>query len=150
MNDMTVPPWPSSGVELAPGVFAHPPELRFHFARAGGPGGQNVNKVNTKAELRVRPEALRGLSGRALSRLRTLFANRLTSEGDLLITAETGRSQLANRRECLKRLREILVPAQQEPKIRKRSRPTRASNQRRLDAKKARSRIKQQRRFTAE
>jgi ribosome-associated protein len=57
---------PNPGVELAPGVYAGVGELCFHFARSGGPGGQNVNKVNTKAELRVRPEALRGLSERAL------------------------------------------------------------------------------------
>src|SRR5579862_9987760 len=97
-------PAPTSAIELAPGVSIAPDELTFHFARSGGPGGQNVNKVNTKSELRLRPEAIRGLPERALARLRVAAANRITTDGELLIVSETARTQEGNRRECMERL----------------------------------------------
>ncbi len=82
---MDVPAFQSSStVQLAAGVSARADDLQFHFARSGGPGGQNVNKVNTKAELRLRPEVLQGLTGSALHRLTTQQANRMTVEGELL------------------------------------------------------------------
>src|SRR6185369_3983386 len=96
------------GTTLAPGVWAEASALRFHFARSGGPGGQNVNKVNSKAELRVKPEDLQGLPGAALHRLTTTQANRMTAEGDLMIVADSSRSQFANRQACLDKLREYV------------------------------------------
>ncbi|HLX63923.1 MAG TPA: alternative ribosome rescue aminoacyl-tRNA hydrolase ArfB [Planctomycetota bacterium] len=139
-------PAPTSAIELAPGVSIAPDELRFHFARSGGPGGQNVNKVNTKAELRIRPAALAGLSGAALHRLQIAHVNRFTTDGDLLIVADAERSQFANREACLDKLRAFVKIALIEPKIRRKTRPTKSSRERRLDSKKAHSRIKAQRR----
>jgi ribosome-associated protein len=144
MEDPVAPP--TSFVAIAAGVSTRPDELRFHFARSGGPGGQNVNKVNSKAELRVRPEALAGMTGAAVHRLKTTHVNRMTVDGDLLIVADTERSQYANRMACMEKLRAFVEAAVKEPKIRRKTRPSAGSRERRLDSKKAHSRIKAQRR----
>ena len=120
--------------------------MRFQFARSGGPGGQNVNKLNTKAELWVPLGALRGLSHRALDRLRALAGRRLTTADELHITAETERSQEANRAAVLDRLRELIVRAKHEPKPRKKTKPSYGAKQRRLASKKRRGEIKATRR----
>jgi ribosome-associated protein len=124
------------GVELGPGVWTDRTELRFGFSRSSGPGGQNVNKVNTKTELRIRVEAMHGLSDRAKARLREAARNRITLEGDLLIVSETERTQEGNRRNCMEKLRNLIVNSQKEPKIRRKSKPSKGSKVRRLDAKK--------------
>src|SRR5437588_818898 len=105
-----------SSITLAPGVFVEPSALTFHLVRSGGPGGQNVNKVNTKSELRLRPEAIRGLPERALARLRIAAANRITTDGELLIVSETERTQEGNRRACIERLSALVAAALIEPK----------------------------------
>jgi len=135
-----------SSIPLAIGVSIRESDLRFHFARSGGPGGQNVNKVNTKAELRVRPNAMAGLSGSAIHRLITALANRITDNGDILVVSETERSQSANREACLDKLRAFVQAAVIEPKVRRKTRPTKGSRERRLESKQARSRIKALRR----
>ena len=143
---LTEPTHPDSpGIELAPGIWLPPAELRFKYSRSGGPGGQNVNKVNTKAELRIRPESLRGLSDRAHARLRMAAANRITIEGELLISSDSERSQEGNRQACLQRLRMLLLSILKEPKVRKKGKPSRGSNERRLESKKAHSKIKKER-----
>jgi len=136
----------ASIVQLAPGVSVRAGDLNYHFARSGGPGGQNVNKVNTKAELRVKPEALMGMPASALQRLKFSQANRMTVDGDLMIVADTKRSQFANRQVCIERLSAFVQEALVEPKLRKKSRPTKASRERRIEGKKMRSRVKEQRR----
>ena len=141
------PPEPqAAGVELAPGVRVPESGLRFQFARSGGPGGQNVNKVNTKAELWVRVDAITGLSGRAVARLRTLAGRRLTDAGEIHVAAETARSQQANRAAALERVRELLVAALHEPKPRRKTKPSKASKRRRLESKRRKSEIKSGRR----
>ena len=80
-------------IELAPGVSAPDTAVRLQFARSGGPGGQNVNKLNTKAELWVRLDAIQGLSYNALARLRAMAGRRVTSEGEIHIVSETERRQ---------------------------------------------------------
>src|SRR5437763_16667298 len=95
----------ADGVDLAPGVRAPESAVRFQFARSGGPGGQNVNKVNTKAEVWVRLDAVYGLTGRAMGRLRALAGRRLTDAGEIHIASDAERSQQANREEVLRRLR---------------------------------------------
>ena len=137
---------PGSSIPLAIGVSIRESDLRVHFARSGGPGGQNVNKVNTKAELRVHPHAMAGLSGAALHRLITALANRMTDNGDILIVSETERSQSANREACLDKLRAFVQAAVIEPTLRRKTRPTKGSRERRLESKRARSRIKALRR----
>lgn len=144
---------------IAPGVRVHESVLRFAFARSSGPGGQNVNKLETKAELRVGIEDL-PLPGRVKSRLRTIAGDRITGAetfldsegrsrtrgGELLLTAQEHRSQSQNKSACLEKLRELLVAAMAEPKVRRKTRPSRGSIERRLDGKKRRADIKRSRR----
>lgn len=139
-------PRPQSESELAPGISVLPSALRWQFARSSGPGGQNVNKVNTKAELWVPVLAISGLSDRAVARLRTLAGRRITADDQIHIVADTERTQDANRAAVLERLRELLVQATRERKPRKKTKPSRAARQRRLDAKRRRSQIKAHRR----
>ena len=117
---------------------------RADFCRSGGPGGQNVNKLNTKTELRVALAQLHGISDRAKSRLKKL-AGRHLLDGDLFFTADTERTQESNRRACLGKLRVLLEEALVEPKIRKKSKPSKASKERRLDSKKINSEKKRDR-----
>ena len=123
------------GIELGPGVWTDREQLRFGFSRSSGPGGQNVNKVNTKTELRVALHSLHGISDRVLGRLRLLAGRRLV-DGDLLFTADTERTQESNRRACLEKLRELIVKALVEPKVRRKTKPGRGAKERRLDSKK--------------
>ncbi len=110
-------------------------ELEFSFVRSSGPGGQNVNKVNSKAVLRWRiidSTALPILSrGRILSKL----GPRLTTEGDLLITSDIHRDQKMNKDECIKKLVELLEWASHLPKARKATKPTRGAKRRTLEGK---------------
>ena len=142
-----LPPIPSpSGVELAPRVSAPQSALRWQFARSSGPGGQNVNKVNTKAELWVAVDAIVGLTDRARARLQQMAGKRLTAGGEIHVSSDTERTQEANRSAALERLRELLIRAIHEPKPRRKTRPTRASKQRRLESKRRRSQVKAHRR----
>jgi len=136
----------AASVELAPGVFAPPAAIRIQFARSGGPGGQNVNKLNTKAQLWVSIHAMVGLNSRAKARLRTLAGSRLTKDDEIHLRAEAERSQEANRQEVLDRLRQLIVQARIEPKVRRKTKPSKASKERRLDAKRRRKQIKSHRR----
>jgi ribosome-associated protein len=142
----------SSGqsVAIAARVTAEPWALRIQFARGGGPGGQNVNKLNTKAELWLDPTGLRGIGPRARARLLALAAAHLTAAGEIHLWSTTHRTQERNRQDVLRKLRELVLQALIEPKKRRPTRPTAASRQRRLDAKRRRSRLKAQRRPEAE
>jgi ribosome-associated protein len=136
----------SGGGEVAPGVVAPAGSLRLQFARSGGPGGQNVNKLNTKAELWVTVDALIGLRPGAVARLRDAAGRRLTAAGEIHLVSETERGQEGNRAEVFARLREMIVRAKVEPKVRRRSKPSKAQKAKRLDQKKRRSDIKSMRR----
>ncbi|MFN3167945.1 MAG: alternative ribosome rescue aminoacyl-tRNA hydrolase ArfB [Phycisphaeraceae bacterium] len=130
---------------VAPGIEMPDAQLSFSFSKAGGPGGQNVNKVNTRATLTVSMAALRvALPAYALHRLEMVAKRYLTEDG-LQISAGDSRSQIANRKACLDRLREVLVQALARPKRRKPTKPSARAVQRRLDAKKHRGKIKSQR-----
>jgi ribosome-associated protein len=133
------------GIELAPSVWTDREQLHFGFSRSSGPGGQNVNKVNTKTELRIHLSALHGLSDRALSRLKSLAARRLLADGHLLFSADNQRTQEANRKACLEKLRALLIQAQHEPKTRRKTKPSRGAKERRLDTKKLQSQKKRDR-----
>ena len=132
------------GLELAPGVRVPQGLLTFSFAASSGPGGQNVNKRATKAELRLPLWAL-PIPADALLRLTALAGRRLTDTGELVITSDEQRSQSQNRAACLQRLRELLVQALARPKRRRPTRPTRGSVERRLESKRSLSRRKQSR-----
>jgi ribosome-associated protein len=139
---------PGEGVELAPGIRVPESALRFQYARSGGPGGQNVNKVNTKAEAWISVAALTagGLSERAAGRLAALAGRRLTDAGEIHIASDTHRTQRDNREAVFERFRELLLAAIHEPKARRKRKPSRAAKQRRLESKRHRSAIKGNRR----
>ena len=136
----------SEGVlELGPGVTIAAADVAFSFSRSSGPGGQAVNKLCTRAELRVSVEAIAGLSELVCRRLRDLAGRRLTKADEILIVAETERSQLDNRRACVRRLRALVARARAVPKKRRPTRPSRSSIEKRLETKRRQSGRKQTR-----
>jgi ribosome-associated protein len=133
-------------VEIVPGIRAVESSIRFRYARSSGPGGQNVNKVNTKAELWLPIDALFGLTPRALDRLKQMAGKRLTIAGEIHIASDTERTQEANRAAVMDRLRALLAQAIHEPKARRKTKPSRASKRRRVEAKRKRGEVKANRR----
>jgi ribosome-associated protein len=121
-------------------------ELRVAFARSGGPGGQNVNKVETKVELRWNPAHSAALGGVDRGWLLERVASKLTSDGDLLITSSRTRDQSKNREDARAKLAETLRQALRRPKRRRKTRPSAAAVEARLQSKQRRSRVKRQRR----
>ena len=117
-------------------------DLQFQFVRASGPGGQNVNKVATAAQLRFDLAGTRALAAPVKARLRAIAGSRVTADGTLLIMARNHRTQEGNRREALARLEELIVRASVEPKKRHATRPTLGSRQRCLDHKRERQQLK--------
>jgi ribosome-associated protein len=111
------------------------------FIAASGPGGQNVNKVATAVQLRCNVYALR-LSPEAFRRLKTLAGSRMTSGGEIVITARRFRTQEMNRADARERLAELLEKALIEPEQRKKSRLNRVGKVQRLKSKKVRGEIK--------
>ena len=124
--------------------------MQFTFARSGGPGGQNVNKLNTRATLTVRLEDLALiLPPWAMDRLPRVAGMHLVSSG-LQITREESRSQHANKQACLDQLRKVLIETLHRPKVRHQSKPSFGAVQRRLEAKNRQSQRKAQRRQRGE
>jgi len=131
--------------EVSDGILIPDEELEWKFVRASGPGGQNVNKVSSAVQLRFVLARNTSLPAAARHRLRRLAGQRLVDDGSILIAARTERSQEQNRRAALERLGALIRAALVEPKIRKKTRPTRASKERRIEAKKRRSGTKRDR-----
>ena len=133
---------------IAPGVHLPDGKLQFTFARSGGPGGQNVNKLNTKATLTVQiADLAEQLTPGAIERLKRLGKRYLVDDDErLVIDSEEHRSQTANRQTCLDKLRALIIRAKARPKVRKPTKPTRASKERRIDEKKQRGKRKDERR----
>ena len=118
-------------------------DLEFTFVRGSGPGGQNVNKVASAAQLRFDLAGTQALDAGTKARLRALAGRRLTDEGAVLIMARNHRTQEGNRRDALERLRELIERASVAPKARRATRPTRGSVERRIASKSRQQRTKQ-------
>jgi protein subunit release factor B len=120
--------------------------LSIRFARSGGPGGQNVNKLETKVEIRFRIEEADWIPPSVRERLLVLYSGRVTREGELVVVSSRHRTQAANLEDALRKLEELLRRAARRPKARRPTRPTAASREKRLQQKKRRAEKKAQRR----
>ena len=129
-------------LEITPHIVIGDDELEWKFIRASGPGGQNVNKVSSAVQLRFLLPQNTSLPVAARNRLRAIAGHRINDDGTLLIAARSERSQEQNRSAALARLADLINAAMVEPKIRKKTRPTKASKERRIESKKRRSSTK--------
>jgi ribosome-associated protein len=120
-------------------------EFQFTYARSGGPGGQNVNKVNSKAVLRWSVATSPSLPESVRQRLLARRRRRITADGELLVVSQRFRDAGRNTADCLEKLRQMLLDASQPPRPRRPTRPTRGSIQRRLEGKRRQSHKKRQR-----
>ncbi|MCL2434177.1 MAG: aminoacyl-tRNA hydrolase [Clostridia bacterium] len=116
------------------------------FSRSGGPGGQNVNKVNTKVTLRLRLADIGGLTEAETLQLRTVLANRISGEDEIVLQADEERSQRTNLERAYFRLETLIAAAARLPKPRRPTKPSRAAREQRLLAKRMHSEKKAQRR----
>jgi ribosome-associated protein len=129
-------------LSVTPSISLDPAELTISFIRASGPGGQNVNKVSTAAQLRFGLDRSPSLPEPLKARARRLAGSRLTADGEIVITADRFRTQTLNRDDAIARLLELLREAAIPPKPRRATRPTLASKTRRLDSKSKRGGVK--------
>ncbi len=130
-------------LQITPDVAIPDEEFEWKFIRSSGPGGQNVNKVATAVQLRFLLPRNTSLPVAARNRLRRIAGQKINDDGTILITARSERSQDQNKRDALERLADLIRTAMIEPKIRKKTRPTKASKERRIDTKKRRGDTKQ-------
>jgi ribosome-associated protein len=131
---------------IAPGIVIPDEELEWKFIRSSGPGGQNVNKVASAAQLRFLLPQNISLPVAARNRLRRLAGQKIVDDGSILFKSMSERTQEGNRRAALERLEALIRAALTEPKVRKKTRPSKASKERRIDSKKRRGTTKQSRR----
>jgi ribosome-associated protein len=135
-------------IEITPSIQIREQELEFIFIRSPGPGGQNVNKVSSAVQLRFDVRQTPALPVEVKERLMKLAGKRMTSGGILVIEAKQSRSQEQNRKAAQERLVRLIQKAVEPPKPRHKTRPTRGSVERRLEAKRKRAEIKRTRRDT--
>jgi ribosome-associated protein len=139
---------PASMLVVTPKLQIPMREFTFTYARSGGPGGQNVNKVNTKATLRWPVAFSTGLPDAVRARFLYKFGGKLTAGGDLLVTSQRFRDAGRNTADCLDKLRRMLISVATPPKARRPTKPTKASIRRRLETKRRQSDRKHHRRLS--
>lgn len=132
--------------EVSPSIQIPPEEFQLTFARSGGPGGQNVNKVNSKAVLRWRVAETPSLPFHVRRRFLETFASRITLDGDLILTSQQYRDQASNIDYCMEKLKAMILEVLYPPTPRRPTKPTKASKIRRVNTKRVVSIKKQQRR----
>jgi ribosome-associated protein len=131
---------------ITPTLAIDESEIQLEFIRASGPGGQHVNKVASAVQLRFDVRNSLSLPNDVRERLLRLAGSRITEDGILIITARRFRSQERNRQDAIERLVELIRKAAEEPRLRRKTKPTLASKRRRLDTKHHRSETKRTRR----
>ena len=138
-------PSDSDTVDVSPRIRISCSEFDWGVARSSGPGGQNVNKVNSKVTLRWPLFESAGLPSDVRERFVAAYRRRLTTEGDFVMSSERYRDQPKNVADCLEKLRELLLSVATAPKPRKKSKPTKSSKRRRVADKRINSATKQSR-----
>jgi ribosome-associated protein len=126
-------------LEVTPAIRIPLDEFDWSFARSGGPGGQNVNKVASKAVLRWDLAGSPSVPDEVKGRFRDRFPSRMTTEGHVVLASELTRDQGRNREDCLQKLAAMLRAAAARPKVRRPTRPTKGSQRRRVEAKRRQS-----------
>jgi ribosome-associated protein len=129
-------------IPVTASIALHPDELVLSFIRASGPGGQNVNKVSTAVQLRFDLLHSPSLPPEMKARAARLAGSRLTADGEIVLTADRFRTQLANKRDAIDRLVALLAEAAVAPKKRRPTRPGAGARARRVDTKKHRGDVK--------
>lgn len=117
-------------------------EIELTYVRSSGPGGQNVNKVSSKCQLRWKPASSTAIPNHLRERVLARLQPRLNADGSILISSDLYRDQARNRQACLERLERILLEAMIEPRKRKATRPTRSSERKRVGSKRTHSQKK--------
>ena len=134
-------------IQITPAIEINEREIQLEFIRASGPGGQKVNKVATAVQLRFDAANSPSLPDEVRRRLIRLAGKRMTEDGVLVIHARRFRSQDRNRRDAIDRLIALIRKASIRPKSRLKTKPSKASKERRLEAKRRRSRTKHKRQY---
>ena len=132
-------------IRIARGILIPDAAVAWRAVRSSGPGGQNVNKVASKIDLRVDLDAVTGLSAPARARLEALAASRLDADGKLVVTSQRTRDQLRNLEDARDKVKKLVERALHEPRPRRLTQPSRAAVDRRLRHKHVRSAVKRAR-----
>ena len=137
-------------IKITGNIWIDESEVKEEFIRASGPGGQHVNKASTAVQLRFDVDSSPGLPSDVKARLKALAGQRLTGEGEIIITSRDSRSREQNRQDALDKLVELITKAAHRPRARRKTKPTKGSKERRLKEKAVRGVVKKMRKKGAE